>query len=210
MGAPELTRQRQLTINQDSRAAAATQFEGKSVTERRVALLRGINVGKAKRIAMADLRKLFEGLGYGNVRTLLNSGNVVFTVVKKSGGDDAARIEKVIANRLGVATRVTVLMAKEVAEAVRENPFCSIADNPSRLLLMVLRDSNAAAQLQPLLKERWTPDALALGKRVAYLWCANGIMDSRLCATANRVVGDAGTARNLATMAKLLALIEGS
>lgn len=178
--------------------------------DRRVALLRGINVGKAKRIAMADLRKLFEDLGYGNVRTLLNSGNVIFTVIKKSGGDDGARIEKAIADRLGVATRVTVLMGKEVAEAVRENPLSSVADNPSRLLLMALRDSKVVAQLKPLLKERWTPEALALGKRVAYLWCPNGIIDSRLCATANRVVGDAGTARNLATMAKLLALVEGS
>ncbi len=177
--------------------------------DRRVALLRGINVGKAKRIAMADLRTLFEGLGYSDVRTLLNSGNVVFTVVKKRGGDVGARIEKAIADQLGVATRVTVLMEEEVAEAVRDNPLSSVADNPSRLLLMVLRDSKAVAQLRPLLKERWTPEALALGKRVAYLWCANGIIDSRLGATANRIAGDAGTARNLATMAKLLALIEG-
>jgi uncharacterized protein (DUF1697 family) len=55
-----------------------------------VALFRGINVGKAKRIAMADLRKLFEGLGYGDVRTLLNSGNVVFTVSKEKAGESAA------------------------------------------------------------------------------------------------------------------------
>ena len=180
------------------------------MTDRRVALLRGINVGKAKRVAMADLRKLFEGLGYGDVRTLLNSGNVVFTVIKKSGGDTGARIEKAIADRLGVATRVTVLMGTEVAEAVRRNPLSSVTDNPSRLLIMALRDSKAVAQLKPLLEERWTPEALALGKRFAYLWCANGIIDSRLCATANRAVGDAGTTRNLATMAKLLASVEGS
>jgi len=139
------------------------------VIDRRVALLRGINVGKAKRIAMADLRKLFEGLGYGNVRTLLNSGNVVFAMIKKSGGDDGARIEKAIADRLGVATRVTVLMGHEVAEAVRKNPLSSVVDDPSRLLHMTLRDSKAVEQLKPFLEERWTPEALALGKRVAYL-----------------------------------------
>jgi uncharacterized protein (DUF1697 family) len=175
----------------------------------RVALLRGINVGKAKRVAMADLRKLFEGLGYGNVRTLLNSGNVVFSVGKKGRGDDGTRIERAIADQLGVATRVTVLMGKEVVEAVRKNPLSSVADNPSRLLLMVLRDAKAAAQLKPLLKERWAPEALALGKRVAYLWCPDGIIDSRLCTATNRVIGDAGTTRNLATMTKLLALLEG-
>ena len=131
-------------------------------------------------------------------------------MVKKSGGDDGARIEKAIADRLSVTTRVTVLLGKEVAQAVHENPLRSVADNPSRLLLMALRDSKAVAQLKPLLKERWMPEALALGKRVAYLWCANGIIDSRLWATANRVVGDGGTARNLATMTRLVALVEGS
>ena len=188
----------------------ATQFEGKSMVDKQVALLRGINVGKAKRIAMADLRALFESLGHSDVRTVLNSGNVVFTVAKQKGGDNCALIEKAIADRLGVATRVTVLRGNEVAEAVRENPLSTVATNPSRLLLLVLRDSKAVAQLKPLLKEDWTPEALSLGKRIAYLWCANGVVDSRLCAATNRVVGDAGTARNLATMTKLLALIEGS
>ena len=180
------------------------------MVDRRVALLRGINNGKAKRIAMADLRTLFERLGYRDVRTLLNSGNVVFTAVKKSAGGDAARIEKAIEDRLAVTTRVTVLLGREVAAAVRANPLASTADNSSRLLLMALGDSKARARLKPLLEERWKPESLALGKRFAYLWCPNGIADSRLWAAANRVVGDAGTSRNLATMTKLLALLEES
>ena len=159
---------------------------------------------------MADLRGLFEDLGYGDVRSVLNSGNIVFTVLKKSGGNNGASIEEAILDRFGVGTRVTVLLGKEVAEAVRENSLSSVADNPSRLLLMALRDSKAVARLKPLLETNWTPEAFALGKRFAYLWCANGINDSRLCATANRLVGDAGTARNLATMTKLLDLVEGS
>jgi uncharacterized protein (DUF1697 family) len=177
------------------------------VIGRRVALLRGINVGNAKRIAMADLRKLFEDLGYGDVRTLLNSGNVVFTADREGSADDCVRIEKAVRDRLGIATRVTILMGKEVAEAVQGNPLGSVANNPSRMMIMVLRESKAAARLKPLLRERWTPEALALGKRVAYLWCPNGIIDSRLWATATRVIGDEGTARNLATMTKLLDLI---
>jgi uncharacterized protein (DUF1697 family) len=64
---------------------------------RRVALLRGINVGRAKRVAMADLRELVESLGYREVRTLLNSGNVVFTVPSGVRGDSARRIEDGIA-----------------------------------------------------------------------------------------------------------------
>ena len=177
--------------------------------DRRVALLRGINVGTAKRIAMADLRQLFEDLGHRDVRTLLNSGNVVF-VDKSGGGPDGARIEKAIAKRLGVTTRVIVLRGKELAAAVEENPFASVADDPARLLVVALRDAGVVAQVKPLLKERWTPEALALGKRVAYLWCAKGIVDSRVWAAVNRAVGDGGTARNIATMTKLLALVNGS
>ena len=188
---------------------AVAHIEGNSLIDRRVALLRGINVGKAKRVAMADLRRLFEDLGYGDVRTLLNSGNVVFTVIENSAGDECSRIEKGIAARLGVVTAVTIFPGKEVAAAVRENPLASLATNPSRLLLMALRDSKAAARLKPLLKERWAPEALALRSRTAYLWCANGIGNSPLWDMANRAVGNGGTARNLATMTRLLALVEG-
>ena len=122
--------------------------------DRPVALLRGINVGTAKRIAMADLRQVFEDLGHRDVRTLLNSGNVVFTVDKSSGAADGTRIQKVIADRLGVTTRVILLNRKEVAAAVEENPLTSVADNPSWLLVVAFRDAKAVAQVRPLLKER--------------------------------------------------------
>jgi uncharacterized protein (DUF1697 family) len=178
------------------------------VSDRRAALLRGVNVGRAKRVAMPGLRAVFQDLGYGDVRTLLNSGNVVFNVAGKSAADQAGRIERAIADRLGVATTVIVLTANELREAIRENPLAPVADVPSRLLLLALRDAKAAAQLRPLLEERWAPEALAARKRVAYLWCPNGIAVSRLWTAVSRVVGDAGTARNLATMTKLLLLLE--
>jgi len=180
------------------------------VVDRHVALLRGINVGTANRIAMADLRAVFAGLGYSDVRTLLNSGNVVYTVDKRGDGDDLDRIERAIVEQCGVKTRVIVLKGKEVAAAVKENPLTSVADNPSKLLVMAFRDLKAVAHVRPLLKERWDPEALALGSRVAYLWCAEGIVDSRVWAAVGRAVGDAGTARNIATMTKLLALVEES
>ena len=179
-----------------------------AVSDRRVALLRGINVGRAKRISMGDLRALFVELGYGDVKTLLNSGNVVFTVTTRNRGEQANRIERAIAERLGVTTRVTILRASEVADALRENPLETVAVDPSRLLFLALRDSAVLAHLEPLLKEKWEPEALALGTRVAYLWCARGIRDSRLWAAAHRAIGDAGTARNLTTMTRLLALVD--
>jgi uncharacterized protein (DUF1697 family) len=180
------------------------------MADRHVALLRGINVGTAKRVAMADLRSLLEGLGYRDVRTLLNSGNIIFTPPKGQRGDRGAGIEKAIAATLGVTTRVIVLTGEEVATAVRDNPLGKVASNPSRLLVMALRDSQAHSRLKPLLKERWAPEALALGQRVAYLWCANGIAESPLSTAVGRLIGDAGTARNMATMMKVLALVDAA
>jgi len=70
---------------------------------------------------MADLRKLFEDLGHEDVRTLLNSGNIVFTVTKENSEDEAHRLEAAIAKRLGVTTRVMLLGGKELAAAVHNN-----------------------------------------------------------------------------------------
>jgi uncharacterized protein (DUF1697 family) len=176
---------------------------------RQVALLRGINnAGKGTRVAMADLRKLFEALGFRDVRTLLNSGNVVFTGPARGGGDALARIEKALASRLEVTAPVTLLSAEQVAAAVRENPFGDVAGNPSHLLVVVPLLPLRIRGLKPLLKQPWGPEALALGTRVAYLWCANGVARSPLWAAVERTLERSCTARNIATMTKLMAALE--
>jgi uncharacterized protein (DUF1697 family) len=178
------------------------------VARKLVALLRGINVGKAKRIAMADLRALVEGLGYCDVRTLLNSGNVVFTAARAAPATAAARIEKALVAAVGVAARVTVVTAEELTEAVAENPLREVAADPSRMLVAFFRDAADRPKLEPLLGQDWAPEALALGKGVVYLWCANGILESRLAEAVNRLLGDGVTARNWATVLKLHARSE--
>jgi uncharacterized protein (DUF1697 family) len=171
-----------------------------------VALLRGINVGRAKRIAMADLRDLVADLGYGDVRTLLNSGNVVFTAPGVAADEAASRIEEAIESRLGVSSRTIVLTAGEVAAVVAENPLLDVADNPSRLLVAVLADPADQKLLKPLTKEDWAPEVLALGPRVAYVWMPEGILESRLWETVGRALADRVTTRNWATVTKIHAL----
>jgi uncharacterized protein (DUF1697 family) len=172
-----------------------------------VALIRGINVGKAKRVAMADLRALLVELGYGEPRTLLNSGNVVFEAGRESSRKVAARIEAGMAARLKLAARVTVLTAADFATVVEENPLGVVADNPSRLLVAFLSDPKDRLRLQPLARQAWKPEALGVGSRAAYIWCPAGMLESPLAAAVWRVLGDANTTRNWATVTKIGALL---
>lgn len=183
-------------------------LRGRRLTDTRfVALLRGINVGRAKRVAMADLKGAVEALGYTAVRTLLNSGNVVFTRPGALKGDPAARIEAAVLMKLGVSSRVTVLDAGELEAIIRGNPLAGRCDDPSRLLVTVLADAEVRKPLVPLTRERWGEDALALGSRVAYLWCPGGMLQSPLAERVMKLTGDGATSRNWATMQKLHAAL---
>jgi uncharacterized protein (DUF1697 family) len=174
---------------------------------RHVALLRGINVGRAKRVAMADLRQLVESLGYREARTLLNSGNVVFTVPSGVRGDPAKRIEEGIAARLSVACKVIVLNAGEVADAVSENSLAGSADDFSRLLMFVLADPADRGRLAELAARKWKSGALLLGRRSAYVWCTEGLLDSEIATAVGRALGERTTSRNWATILKLDAIL---
>jgi len=173
---------------------------------RHVAFLRGINVGKAKRVAMADLRTLLESMGYQDVATLLNSGNIVFTAPPKLKGDHAARIEKGIAAKLGVQSKVTVLTAQELAEVVKGNPHLKVGHDHSRLLVAFLAESADRAALKAIAAKAWEPGAFAVTRRAAYLWCPEGILDSPLAVQFGKVLKDQQTSRNWATVLKITAL----
>jgi uncharacterized protein (DUF1697 family) len=179
------------------------------VTARRqVALLRGINVGRAKRVAMADLRALVEELGFSDVRTLLNSGNVVYTAARVKPSVAAARIEKALPARTGVSAKVVALSAAEVDAIMRNNPLLEAMTEPSRMLVAVLTDPRDLERLEPLAAEIWTPEGVALGERVAYMWCRDGILVSKVVEAVGRALGTAVTMRNWATLTKIHALLE--
>jgi len=176
--------------------------------ERYIALLRGVNLGGAKKVAMADLRALIEELGYSEVRTILNSGNVVFSGAKATPDAVAEDIEAAIAARLRVKSRVTVLTAKQLAAIMRQNPLLEHAANPSRLHVAFLRDKSARTRLKPLTERDWTPDALAIGASAAYLWCPNGMSVSDLPTAVDKLLRDDVTVRTWGTVSKIAALAE--
>ncbi len=171
-----------------------------------VALLRGINVGKAKRIAMADLRALLGTLGYANVATLLNSGNVVFSSPKGIPAKHAKEIANAISSELQVEVPVIVKSAKEFSAIVAENSFAENAPDHSRLLVAFVQDPKQLASLAAIEPLIVPPEKFMVGKNAAYLHCATGILESRAGEALLGKVGKGATSRNWATVLKLQAL----
>jgi uncharacterized protein (DUF1697 family) len=178
-----------------------------------VALLRGINLGPHKRVAMPALRALVESLGHTEVATYIASGNVVFTA-----GDDAAPgpgLEKAIAAELGVECRVVVLTCAELARAVADNPYPDEPDS-KRVHAIFLTGASGPeaearlAQVRERLGEKVGRDEARIVGRTLYLHTPDGFGRSELAKVLSRPGGPAeGTARNWATVTKLLAMCDG-
>lgn len=173
-----------------------------------IALLRGINVGRAKRIAMADLRKVIADLGFTEVRSLLNSGNVVFMGPKMTHKEVRRAIEETLVMKLGVPSRVTILESDELDQVVAENTLAESVSEPARLLVFFLTRPRDHALVEPLVSINWGKEALALGRRAAYVWCPEGVLQCRAGGEVNTKLGDATTTRNWSTVLKLHALCE--
>lgn len=171
-----------------------------------VALLRGINVGKAKRIPMAELRDLLGELGYTNVATLLNSGNAVFQAPKGTSARHGSEISAAIATRFQFDVPVIVKSAKELAAIATENPFAEDAADHSRLLIAFVQEAKSLAGLKQLQQVAVPPEEFVIGKHAAYLHCVTGILDSKVGKALLGKEGKATTTRNWATVLKLLTL----
>jgi uncharacterized protein (DUF1697 family) len=171
--------------------------------ERYVALVRGINVGRAKRVAMADLRKLVSDLGFADVRSLLNSGNIVFSAAQLAPAKAAAAIENALVLKLGVAARVMVLSSTELAAIVSDNSLLALADDHARLMVFVIADPSLREHVAVLCQGDGGAGVMALGRHAAYVWCPTGVLDSAPAAEIGKLLGDATTARNWHTVTKL-------
>jgi uncharacterized protein (DUF1697 family) len=173
-----------------------------------IALLRGINVGGNKMIAMADLRDLLAKLGFTDARSLLQSGNLVFSSTRRTPAQLEALLDAEIEKRIGVQSDVFVRTAAELAEVVARNPFAEEAKrDPGHLLVMFLRDApdaQAVAALNAAIVGRETVRVIG---RHAYAIYPDGMGRSKLTnAVIEKKLGTRGTARNWNTVMKLAAL----
>ena len=173
-----------------------------------IALLRGINVGKAKHIAMADLRALLEVLGHADVATVLNSGNVAFRSSKKTPAKIATEMPAAIAAQLKIDVPVIVKSAKELATIIDDNALADVATDPARLLVAFVQEANALPALSTIAPHVVPPEQFLLGREAAYLHCARGILESKAGEALVGKAGKAATTRNWATVLKLQALVD--
>jgi uncharacterized protein (DUF1697 family) len=160
------------------------------MTERSVALIRGINVGRSVRIGMADLREVVGGLGATNVRTYLQSGNVVY-----EGRLDAAALEQAIEERWGIAPRVLVLTAAEFRAVADGNPLREVATDPSRMFVTFFETVPVSLDLPTDLGD----EQLVLGEHGMYNWIPGGALDTKVPARFTKGLGLI-TVRNLRTV----------
>lgn len=178
---------------------------GPMTNHRQIVLLRGINVGRVKRIAMADLRSVLADLGHTDVATVLQSGNVVLTAQSAPAGT-ATAIRSAIAERFGFDVAVLVRTAAELAAAIAADPFGDTAPDGSRHLLGFCTTAPSAEAVAALLKRHDDGKLRIDGDRL-YLWCPDGVLASPFGTVDWRqALGVEVTMRNWNTVTKLAAL----
>jgi len=175
-----------------------------------VSMLRGINLGAHKRVKMDDLRGLYESLGYTDVRTHIQSGNVIFSSKDRNMVTLARRIGKGIEDTFGFQSEVVVRSIAELKDVVARNPFAGRKDmDPSRFLVNFLVTDPGDEARAAVLKIKTEPEELRIIGREAYIYFPNGMARPKMSWPAiERTLKTSGTGRNWNTVMKLIEIAE--
>jgi uncharacterized protein (DUF1697 family) len=176
-----------------------------------VALLRGVNMGGHKKVAMADLRDLLVRLGFADVRSALQSGNLVFRCRARPSRGLEKLLETALAKRLGVETDFFVRSAAEWQSVIERNPFRGeAARDPAHLVVMLLKHPPEAKKLRALRAAVAGPEAIRGGDRHLYIVYSAGFGISKLTGPViDKHLETRCTGRNWNTVLKLGALAGG-
>ncbi len=171
-----------------------------------IALLRGINVGGRNILSMAELRADLEELGLKNVRTYIQSGNVVFNADAKHASDLARTIGRHIEERHEIRPHVLVLGRQVLEKAIEANPFPAAVGDPNTLHFFFLEKAPMDPDLTSLEAAKAPTEHYVLKDRVFYLHAPDGIGRSKLAANTEKYLGVVGTGRNYRTVNKLASM----
>ena len=173
-----------------------------------VALLRGINIAGHKQVAMADLRDLLTALGFVDVRSLLQSGNLVFRGRARTGGQFERMLEVEAEKHLALQTSFFVRTAEDWKAIVAHNPFREEAErDPAHLAVMFFKDAPGFTAVKALRAAIAGPEVARVDGRQAYVTYPSGFARSRLTNTLiERKLGTRCTGRNWNTVLRIAAL----
>lgn len=174
-----------------------------------LALLRGINVGGRNKLQMRDLSGMFEQAGCENVRTFIQSGNVIFTAGSSLASGLPGLIASMISERFGYRTPVILRTAEQLRAAVSNNPFLQAGGAEDILHVMFLADRPGPAKIAALDPDRSSPDAFVVRGQEIYLQLPNGVARTKLSnAWFDSKLSTTSTGRNWRTVTRLLEMME--
>ncbi|MFI5313583.1 MAG: DUF1697 domain-containing protein [Candidatus Dormibacteria bacterium] len=168
---------------------------------RYVALLRGVNLGATNQVPMARLRTAVESLGHGDVKTYIQSGNVIFT---SAGKVAPASLERLIGATFGIEIAVMLRTAAQLAKTLKANPFPEA--DPARLHIGFMAARPPAAAVATLDAQRFLPEQFAVSGTELYLHLPAGMGTTKLPAYLGRALKVPTTIRTWRTVARLTEL----
>ncbi|MDT0643925.1 DUF1697 domain-containing protein [Zunongwangia sp. F363] len=172
-----------------------------------IAILRGINVGGKRKIPMAELREKLGFLGFKNVKTYIQSGNIIFSHDKEKALEIATQLEEFILDTYGFQVPVIIRSAEEIAKAISENPFLSKEIDIERLHLTFLKQIPDAEKIEKAKNANYEPDDFKVLNNNVFIYCSGKYSDSKLT---NKFFEDkfkvSATTRNWKTVLKLASL----
>ncbi len=171
-----------------------------------IALFRGINVGGNTILPMRDLVRVLEGLGLENVKTYIQSGNVVFQSAQANAVELSRKITAAIEKSCRIAPQVLLLGIKELQAAIAANPFRRGEREPESLHLFFLDSVPRQPDLETLESIKTESEQFKLIQRVFYLYAPDGIGRSKLAAKVEKALGVTVTARNWRTVNEVMSI----
>jgi uncharacterized protein (DUF1697 family) len=173
-----------------------------------IVLLRGINIGPRNRVAMPKLRDVLTEAGFDDVRTYVQSGNVVLSGAG-SADDVARRCEQLISRHFQLDIPVVVRTRAQLAKVVERNPLSKVATDPKRYQVSFLTGKLSAEVVRKLEEVAAPTERFVVSGREVYAWHPAGAARSKLWAMlAGRGLGVTATARNWTTVTSLLSLAD--
>ena len=172
---------------------------------RYVAFLRGINLGPTNKVSMPELRAMATDLGYTDVATYINSGNLIFASIKKPAALER-EISAAVKERSGTDTDVAVRTPEQLREILADNPYPD--GSPSQVTVAFLTRPAPAGAEQKVAAMATEAEPFTFAGSEVYVYYSNGMGKSKLAEKFSSVIGVSSTVRNINTVTKVLALCE--